>query len=329
MLGYFRKNQQVFIVFIVFYCLLSVYTAKYFQKNYIFSTIPFHIPLFGGWYNKIVSYEGIQWLIPILTTIFILLLGFLLVKVSISYVILPQRAQFPALFYVTTSSFVLHQQMFSMALPAAVFLLLALWRIVGSIEQNKLSVRFLDAGFFLSIGSLFYLNLLFFLPFLWLSQITLRQLKRRELLFITIGILLPYIYLFSTYFLMGKSIGISLENMLEWIKLRKVIDFNGVFLAGIGGYILIMLVANMFAIRKFISSKIISRKLLQLFFYLFLNGVLLFIFIPSAGIEVVFLLSIPISILLSVYFSECKNNWFNRILFVLTLLIPIAVQIFG
>ena len=154
MLEYFRKNQQVFITFIIFYCLLSVYTAKYFQGNSIFSTIPFHLPLFGGWYNKLVGYEIIRWLIPILTAILILILGFLLVRISISYLILPQRAQFPALFYVTTSSFVLHQQMFSLALPASVFLLLAFARIVGTIDVNKLSVRFLDAGLLLALGEL-------------------------------------------------------------------------------------------------------------------------------------------------------------------------------
>lgn len=329
MLEYFRKNQQVFITFIIFYCILSVYTAKYFQGKSVFSTIPFHLPLFGGWYNKLVGYEIIRWLIPILTAILILVLGFLLVRISISYLILPQRAQFPALFYVTTSSFVLHQQMFSLALPASIFLLLALARIVGTIDVNKLSVRFLDAGLLLALGGLLYVNLLFLLPFLWLAQITLRQLKRREILFTTIGVLLPFVYLFSVYFIFGKSISTSLDNIAEWIRLKKVINYNWVFLSGLGGYVFIMLIANLFVLRKFISAKIISRKLLQLFFYLFLNILLVFLLIPSAGIEIIFLGAIPVSILLSIFFSECRNTWFNRFLFVLSLLIPLLVQIFG
>ena len=329
MLEYFRKNQQVFITFIIFYCLLSVYTAKYFQGKSIFTPIPFHLPLFGGWYNKLVEFEVTRWLIPLLTTVLILVLGFLLVRISISYLILPQRAQFPALFYVTTASFVLHQQMFSLALPASVFLLLALARIVGSIEINRLSVRFLDAGLLLALGGLLYVNILFLIPFLWLAQIILRQMKRREIFFTTIGVLLPFVYLFSIYFLFGKSVKLSLDNIIEWIRLRKVIDYNWVFLSGLGGYVLIMLIANFFVLRKFISAKIISRKLLQLFFYLFLNILLIFLLIPSAGIEIIFLGAVPVSILLSIYFSECRNNWFNRILFILTLLIPLLVQIFG
>lgn len=82
----------------------------------------------------------------------------------------------------------------------------------------------------------------------------------------------------------------------------------------------------MYALRKFGKVKIQVRKLYQLLLYLFLNILAVFLLLPSAGNELFLVLSIPLAALLSIYFAECKNSFFNNILFILLIGIPVVIN---
>jgi hypothetical protein len=187
----------------------------------------------------------------------------------------------------------------------------------------------LDAGLLLAAGSLFYFNIIFLLPFLWVSQIILRQFNWREIAYTLIGLSLPFIYIVSGYFLFDRSVGNMAEMLFQWLTLDKVVNFSWPLLASLGFYAFVMVIANFSAMHKFATAKVQIRKYFQLIFYLFINILLMFAFIPSVGIEIFILLSVPVSILLSSYFSDCRNGFLNNILFLLLLIIPLALNIFG
>ena len=89
-----------------------------------------------------------------------------------------------------------------------------------------------------------------------------------------------------------------------------------------------MLLAQFYAINKFTVSKVQARKIFQIWFYLFLNAVLIVLFIPSAGIEIFYFMGVSASILLSIYFADCRANVFNRVLFMLLIFAPLVINIF-
>ena len=89
-----------------------------------------------------------------------------------------------------------------------------------------------------------------------------------------------------------------------------------------------MLILNFYAINKFATTKIYARKLFQLWFYLFLNSLLVYIIIPASGIEILFVMAIPSSVLLSIYFTECRVSLINKAILFFLLITPIAINIY-
>ena len=327
MIKFFRRNQQIFILFIFLYCLVSIFAVYYTQEKTQYGFVPFRQPFLSGIYQNAISEGFNQFFFTSLICLTLLFSGFYLVRIGINYLIISKRSQFSALFYIAISAFCLRFEFYNGANIAAVFLLLALDRVIGSIDKRGRSYRFLDAGLILGLGSFFYFNLIFLLPFLWVAQLLLRPRSWRELLYPLLGLVFPVIYLFASMFLFNKSITELLSFLWEWTLLQKTITQDWLYLAGLGFYLLMMIIASFFALKKFAATKIQSRKLYQLLFFLFINLVIIVLIIPSAGIEILYLMAIPSAVLLSIYFTDCKNSLLNRLIFLLLIAAPIVINL--
>jgi hypothetical protein len=327
MIKLLRRNQQVFILFIFVYAVISVFSILITNQQVKSVIISNNLPLLTGFISNLIANSKVYFLFTLLIFLLVLTIGFYLVRISIKYLIIPNRTQFAALFYLAIASFGYMHAMFSEAILGSLFLLFAIDRIFGTIKNKELSYRYLDAGILLAMGSMFYFNIIFLVPFLFLSQLTLRSHHRKELLLILIGSIIPYIYLISVYFILGKPVENIFIGIKEWVITRNVSEYNWQFLSALGFYALMILIASIFAISKFAVTKIQVRKLYQIFFYLFFNIVAIYLLVPAAGDEVYFLIAIPLSALLSVFYAECRNNIPNNILLVLLISIPLLVNI--
>jgi hypothetical protein len=328
MLKFVRKNQQIFIVFIILYCCFNVFTCYYLFSLKSYATPLFHLKVYANLGDLLPATHLFNFILTLCTVIGLLSVGFYLVRININYLIIQQRSQFLALFLISVSSFAFHEHLFSTAIVGSFFLLLAIDRVFSSFDKPAPSLRYLDAGILIAIGSLFYSNLIFFLPFFMISQFTLKQFNWKEFLYPLVGGVVPFIYIFSGYFLFNRPIIRDLNTTFHEMFFDKVkIGYSVPFLIGVGIYIVLMFIANYIAIRKYFTTKIQTRKLYQLIFYLFLNTVAIYIFIPSAGKELFYFISIPSSVLLSIYFSECRNNFINQVFFILLLLVPLIINI--
>jgi hypothetical protein len=242
--------------------------------------------------------------------------------------IIGHRSQFPAIFFITIVSFVFRYELFSPVLLSLIFLLFAIDRILGTLQQQGLTYRFLDAGILLGLGSIFYINILFFIPFLWASQITLRVFNLREFLYTLIGLALPFIYIFSGYYFFDRTGSETYLQIKSWLSINRSFDYSLAFYVGIGYYLVVMLFTQFYALNKYATTKVQARKIFQIWFYLFVNTILIFLFIPAAGIEMFYFMAVPVSVLLSIYFTDCRNSVLNRILFILLLFVPMVINIF-
>ena len=329
MIKFLRRNQQAFIFFIVFYsffAVFSVYIGKANQQNL---PIPFSLPFLANYKNLLFELDNSGIILSVFTAVGLLFAGFYLTRTTIKFLILQNRVHFPAIFLISVSSFAFYQELFSEILISVIFILFIINRIFGIVSGKTLSLRYLDVGILLAIGSLFYFNIIFLLPFLWISQFILRQFNWRELLYTLIGLALPFLYILTGYFILDKSIKEMVNMLFQWMALDKVVNYSWTLIASLGFYLFVMIIANLFAIRRYATAKVQLRKYYQLLFFLFLNIVLMFILIPSVGIEIFILLSIPVAVLLSTYFSDCRNSFINNILFLLLLFVPVVLNIFG
>jgi hypothetical protein len=329
MLNYLRKNHQVFILFIIFYCLTTVICVYIFVFRHQNLDTYLGLPYLTDYFNKILLKGGAKIFVLIFTIISLLFLGFYIVRICINYIIIQYRTQFPAIFFITVSSFIFYKELFSPAIIGAIFLLITIDRLVSTIEDQEISFKYIDAGILIAIGSFFYLNMIFFLPFLWISQITLRKFNIREFLFTVVGFIIPILYVFSMFFIFNKPVLEILGQIFKQFGLKKEIIMSPVFLTGLSVYSAFLIFASFFAIKKYTTAKIQSRKLYQLLLYLFINTLAVYFLVPSAGMELFFVIAIPSSVLFSIFFSECQSNFINDFIFIVLLLVPIGIFIFN
>lgn len=329
MLKYLHKNQQAFILLIVFYCLLLVIGNGLLNSEFVYSQYSIQSPFLLLYQNALLASSIGRVMFTTLVIIVLLFLGFYLVRISINYLLIPVRNQYPAVFFITIASFAFKTNMISPAILGSVFLVIAFERMFMSIEEPQPSFRFFDAGLLLAIGSFFYINLLFFLPFLWVSQVVLKQFNLREFLYTLVGLLVPFIYLISGYFIFDQNLPQFFSGVFQWTLSLKKTEFNWFILGGLAAYAIFVAVAAVFSINEYLSTKIQTRKLYQILFYLFVNGVLIYLFVPSAGLEMLYIVAIPVSILFSIYYSECNNTFLDQLIFSILIMVPPVVIYFA
>ena len=326
MLKFLRRNQQTFIFLTFLYGAVTVLTSYFTHSHNQYST-PFKMPFLSGFSISFLN-QNTYWLFTLLVLALLIFIGFSLTRVAIKFLIISSRSQFPAIFFLSICSLAISKAPFSGAIIACLLLLFCIERMFESVDQKGLSLRFLDSGIILGLASLFYFNIIFLFPFFILVQIILRPLNWRELLHIFLGLIFPFIYIFSIWFIQGISISDNWNQIMQWILLKKVIATNWYFLGAVGFYLLILLISSIIALQRFTVTKILIRKYYQLLLFLFLNLLFIAIFIPSAGIEMLFLFAVPASIPLSIYFIHCRSNFINKVFLFLLLAIPIALNFF-
>ena len=260
----------------------------------------------------------------IVALLFFLLIGILIVRLNTKYFFIPVRTQLPAVIYMFIVSSVVVLQRFNPVIVSSLVLILVIDRIFGSYKYEGLAYHFFDAALLVSFSSMIYINSLFFISFIWIGLLLLRSFNWREWAFSVIGLLLPYIFLCVYLYATDRSIDDLListirKNFEVGLQLSdKIADIKFVLIA----LTLLTILTSFFMIHKFDTKKTYARKYFLFFLWMFIILTILFILLPSFGIEYILIVAIPLTYLFSHYFVFIKISWINRIVFTLLLLIP-------
>jgi hypothetical protein len=256
----------------------------------------------------------------IVALFFIILLAFLILKLNIQYAFIRVRTFLPPSLFVLITSGMSDLHAMHPIYPAALFLILTLDRIFNAYDKEIIHSNAFDAGIFLAIGSLFYLNLVFFFPFLWIGFIILKpNVNWREYILTTIGFILPWVGAATYYLATG-----SFDELLQTMKVNTI--SHQPFLRGnlpvqiyIGFLLFLTLMASIFLLSQYDGKKISSRKYFKAFFWIFLISVLLILAHPSVSDEIIIIMAIPLTYLISNYLIFMKRQFWGEVfLYLLT-----------
>jgi hypothetical protein len=240
-------------------------------------------------------------------------------RIFVRYQIIPQRTSLPSLMLILISApyFQLYSGI-SFPLLSFFILLIILDMLFSTIDSKTTSMRFFDSALILSIASLINFYFLCFTLFLIFVWIQFRGFgKWRELVYIFIGIAIPYLFYFTGLYLADIDIRGILNANLILCENRHSIPLS-IPLYALGGLTaLLILVASIHIIQKYMKMKIVTRKYSLIFLSLFTVILLITIFYPGIGSDIIFFLSLPIAFLFSYYFSTCRMNLFSQILLIL------------
>jgi hypothetical protein len=284
-------------------------------ENFLFSII-------FGWLKELPFWQNVAALV------LFLFIAFEVLQISTRFNFVRIRTMLPATLFVLiaggfTGMHFLHPVYFG-----AVFFLIALYRLLSAYDQPQPYSAAFDAGFFLGISILFYMNLLVLLPaFLIGIGILSREARWREYVILIIGFLLPYFFTASYAYLTGSIT--QLHDMLWLISLTP----NGYIRPEIHHYIytgflvLLTLLGSIKILRQYDFVKVSTRKYFIVIFLIFASTLLFIILIPAIAQEMMLITVIPVTFLISNYFVFLKSHFWGNLWFILLVLMVASMQI--
>ncbi len=313
LLKIFKSNQPAAVIFMVLLgvCLWLKSFAHPVAEEVFFNNHP--MPLFAllqfllgsGFASKIVALT------------LLIITGFMMISLNSKFIFIQDRTYLPLFFLLLIAGSSRTFQQLNPVIPAAIFLLLALQRMLGTYRVDKLSLNPFEAAFLVAVASLFYAPAAFFLLMIWIAVGILRPGYWREWIYTILGFAMPYLFLYSYYYLSGKNFSIQSAALLDFMFLHYSpgIPSNSYRLFLI--YLSVLtLIAGITMIRFYPAKKILARRTFMLLFWWFLTVSGVFLLLPSVSAEILILAAIPVSYVLAHFFMYVKSRlWIQELLF--------------
>ena len=110
----------------------------------------------------------------IVALVLTIILSFLVLRIKLQYAFIRERTVLPSFLFILITSGMHELHGIHPVYFAALFFILAVDRIFDSYEKEIIHSNAFESGILLSIGSLFYFNLVFFFPFLWIGFVIMK-----------------------------------------------------------------------------------------------------------------------------------------------------------
>ncbi|HEY5469519.1 MAG TPA: DUF6427 family protein [Bacteroidales bacterium] len=327
MLLRFFKGTGPGVIFIIIITLLALWISGFLNPgvDIVSHHSAYPMPLYGLLikYTASSHYFGV-----IISLSMVSLMVFLLINFNARDLFINERTFLPAVVYILFSGLFPEYQGLNPALPASLFLIIAFRRIMDGYRKQGTAYNFFDAGILISMGSLFYANLIWFGLLVIIGIALLRTFNIKEIAISILGLITPYAIVFGVYYIMGKN----LEALLNLIENNLFIRPEGYEIPRLTLVVLIIIGAITFAgiinlISLMNTKKIRSRKTFFLLIWGFFISVGVYIILPSSSVEMLWIISIPASYFLAHYFIFMRKKIVGEILFSVLFILVLCVQI--
>jgi len=315
------------VIFLIIVTLLSVWFSAFFKLRGHFS-LYFDLnpmPLYGA-ISTIIGTNPLPGII--LSLSLVTLMSFLIVNLNTTLFFINERTFLPAFIYILISGLFPQYQLLNPAIFSALFLMLAIRRIMEAYRVQGIAYSFFDAGILIGTGSLFYANLIWFGVLVIIGIALLRTGNIKEILVSVTGLVTPYILTFGIYFVLGKDLK-DLWSLLGYNLFGKptVFEFTRITIVAVIYIGLITLVSLGYLFMLMNSKKIQARKTFSLFIWGFLIAMGVYFLLHSVSVEIVWIAGIPVSYFLTHYFLFSRKKVMPEILFSVLFILIMLIQI--
>lgn len=266
-------------------------------------------------FSIINTFSGEKSLLSVLFAFVLMLFeAFLLVRINAKLVLVQQKTFLPALFFILIASHIPELLQWNPVLPASLFVILVLEMIFRSNNDQPNSYRFFESGILLGIGSLFYLPLVYMLVFIWIACLVQRPFYWREYLFPVLGLLVPFLFVFSFMYLKDKNIPELIQKLQSNFAFSfsfPVFGWQRLVFSVYTGFL--VLVASIFLLKVFQFRKIYIRDYFLVLFWLFTISFLMYLFLTGFNNGIIYLTAISISYILTNYFMNARKSVLNKL----------------
>ena len=312
------------------YLLFPIFGILFWIKNLLFpNPSAFHShkiesPVFG----LIVKLTNDNLILNSLLALFLVLFMALLIQqINTRYNFIRMRTVLPAPLFIIiigglTSLHTLHPVYFG-----AVFLLIAIYRSFSAFDQAKPYSAAFDTGFLIGLGSIFYFNLIIIFPAFFIGiSILSRNYTWRPFVLAIMGFILPFLFVAAYAFFTDQLI-VFFNNIIQSFSTNSgQFRFSIAQIVFIGYLITLTIFGSIKIIQQFDTKKVSTRKYFLVFFIIFILSVSGYLLVPAISREMLIIMCIPLTLLITNFFVFLKSRLLGEILFAVLLLIVITLQ---
>lgn len=321
------SGTGVAVTILIFFTAVGLWTGSFINPVMpVYYTGVNTMPL----YSLVREFVGMHAFLGVLISfILVLAVSIILVYFNSKVFFISERTFLPALFYIFLCATMPEVQTLNPAVFSSVFLLFALIRIIDSYRKNEIAYNFFDAAILISIGSLFYANLIWMGLIIFLGIALLRTVNITELLISILGLVTPYIILYGIYYVLGKDL-----KMLNSLIFSNLFGESGepystrIIIAALIMFGVNVLLAFFHLLTVFNAKKIKSRKTFSLLIWIFIVAVISFVFVPSVSGEIIYIIAIPVSYFITHYYVFMKKKLIPEVVFSMIMVLVVLLQIF-
>jgi hypothetical protein len=257
-------------------------------------------------------------------------IAILLVRLNVKYFLIEDRSFMPAAMFILIAGTFPGLHQLNPMLIGTLFLLITIIILFNAQEDNPDSFRIFNASLVLGIGSMFYLDLIWFIPMVWITILIVRPLRWRELLYPIVVIAMIALFFVTYYWVALDDMALLAEVLLANLSLPSSYTvYENSWLILTAYLLLIIIIASIYALRHVAARKIVIRKLYQVFFVMFLYAILYDLIFTKLRVESFYILALPVAYLLSNFFHRKRNHWMHELLLWVWIGIIVYIHIKG
>ena len=311
------------IIITLFAVWISAILNQRLHPRFIYETDP--MPLYGLLKLVIRNSHNLG---VILSFLMVSLMAFLMVNFNTTNFFINERTFLPALIYILFGGFFPDHQLLNPVIPASIFLMLAMYRIMDGYHKTGTAYNYFDAGILISTGSLFYANLIWFGLLVIIGIAIMRTGNLKEILISILALLTPYFITFGIYYVIGKDVGALMRLLRDNLFDRSIYyPFPKITIVALIFSSALLIVSIIQLMQRMNTKKIKSRKTFSLLLWTFIIAVIVYFAVPSASVELIWLMGIPVSYIMTHYYVFVKKKLVPEILFYVFVLFILLIQI--
>lgn len=270
-----------------------------------------------------------KYLIQVLVSlVLIIILGFIIQKLNNQYEFYRIRTMLPSNLIILLISGVSCLHVLHPVFFAAIFFTFAIDREFGALEKKTINSNAFDTGLLIGIGSLFYINMIFMFPaFVIGLKIINRSFNWRNLILIFWGLILPWVFVFSYYFLSEKINELLRILELNLFTNNKRLTGNIPLQIYAGFWVFLLFIGSLTALLHFDEIKISTRKYYSVLLLLIFSIVIIYFLSPFVSVEIFILLAIPSTYILTNMLLFIRNRFIGNLILIVLIGLIIYMQI--
>ena len=329
LIRFFKSSYLIQYGLLVILAMLLWLGAFLHPATQVFNVNGYLDPAFG--LISSFSSSGSTWAI-VLAFLLNLFMAFALNFSLIRNDLTPANSLIPAFVYIVISSVSIQVMGLNPILFSTLLIIVAFHNLLAIYSEEDAFDKVFNSGFFIGLASAFYFPSIFFFLFIWITFVVFRLQKWREWVIAFFGLITPYMFIFTWFFLNDKLLPLLISYQ-DYFSSISFLNFRldtswGTFL--VFAIMALMTLMAIFRVLASVNEKtILIRKKTWAILWFTIIALLIFIISPANEFYGLGLLIISISAFIAIAFSYIKRLFWFEITFGVFILIIIINNVFG